>query len=106
MATTTGVLAGAAGTFGVLALTTNNKLDSEFQKFPTDEDKVEKLRGNIKVYSILADGIGAGAIVAGGVALYFLINPKMVPVDDAQEAGFRSLEVVGHPGGLGMRGRF
>jgi tetratricopeptide (TPR) repeat protein len=105
-AAATGAFAGAAATFGVLALNADSKLEDEFDQFPTDSAQIKSTRDDIKLYSILADGLGAGAIVCAGIAVYFLVNPKMVPVDESQEVGFRSIRVIGQPKGVGLAGRF
>jgi len=68
-------LGGATGVFGGLALNANHDLDQKLNSFPTQSQELDSARRKVRTMAALTDGFGAGAIVAAGAAVYFLIMP-------------------------------
>ena len=66
----TGALTAGAVTFGILAIRETNDLKSERQTFPTTAATLNHTANVATTYSILADALGAGALVVGGITLY------------------------------------
>jgi tetratricopeptide (TPR) repeat protein len=69
----TGVLAAGAITSGALALTESHDLQTERNTFPASSAALNHDSKLTLTYSILADSLGAAAIVVGGVTLYATI---------------------------------
>jgi tetratricopeptide (TPR) repeat protein len=65
----TGVLAAGAATFGILALEDSGDLKSAQGTFPTSQDTLSHYASLTTRYSILADSLGAGALIIGGITL-------------------------------------
>ena len=73
-AVATGVFTGAAVTFGVVSLNRNQKLDDEFNKYPTDPKAIDDARSSLKTSALLTD-VFTGAAVVGAVAtVYFALT--------------------------------
>jgi hypothetical protein len=70
----TGALAAGAATFGVLALRESNRLNTERQAFPTAGTELARAARVTTTYSILADGLAAGALVVGSITLYSTLS--------------------------------
>lgn len=75
---TTITLGGASTIFGILTTKTDERLDTELDRFPADEDAIAKERKDLRMNAALADGFGVGAIVAGAVTTYFFISPSEI----------------------------
>ncbi|HZU83595.1 MAG TPA: PEGA domain-containing protein [Polyangiaceae bacterium] len=71
---TTGILAGGAATFGVLALDASRDLQRARSAFPATSSTLNHDSTLITTYSILADSLAATAVVVGGVALYWTLS--------------------------------
>jgi tetratricopeptide (TPR) repeat protein len=65
----TGVLAAGAATFGILALKDSSDLKTARGTFPASQDTLSHYASLTTRYSILADSLGAGALVIGGITL-------------------------------------
>jgi hypothetical protein len=61
--------------FGALALNANHDLDQALDHYPTTSEDLNSKRSKLRTMAGLTDGFGAGAIVAAGAAVYFLIVP-------------------------------
>lgn len=79
----TGVLTGAAVTFGVLALGANNELDRQLADDTAPRGVVEGTRERVRTYAILTDAFGIAAAAALGVSAYaFFSAPSDEPADE------------------------
>jgi hypothetical protein len=65
----TGMLAAGATGAGVLALKESNGLQSARNTFPVSAATLQADADRTRTYSILADSLGAGAVVVGGITL-------------------------------------
>jgi tetratricopeptide (TPR) repeat protein len=73
-AVVTGGLAIATGVFGLLALRAKSDFEKELDQIPNTKDSVDSARTKMKTYAYVTDGLGAGALIAGGVTLYLLLT--------------------------------
>lgn len=74
-ATGTALLGGGAAVFGVLALNRQSQLDEALAQYPADPGRVDSLQSEGETFAAVADGLTVGAVVAAGVAIYFLLDP-------------------------------
>lgn len=95
--TTTGVLAAAALTAGVLAYRASDDLDAARARFPVSRDELDDKASRVRTFSIAGDALGAAAVIAGGVALYLTLSRR----GDARE-----VRVGVAPRGLQLSGTF
>jgi tetratricopeptide (TPR) repeat protein len=65
----TGLLAGGAVAFGVLALKESSTLESARGSYPVSSETLNHDASLTTAYSITADALAAGALVAGGITL-------------------------------------
>lgn len=72
--TATGLLAAGAGVTGFLTLRENAELDSMRKRVGTTERDRQDQQSTVDAFAALTDGLIAGAIVAGGVALYLTLK--------------------------------
>lgn len=70
----TGALAVGSGAFGFFALRSSSDLDDLKQQRDADPDKLNSDSKRTKAYSYIADGLAAGAVIAGAVSLYLTIK--------------------------------
>jgi tetratricopeptide (TPR) repeat protein len=96
------LLGGVAGTFGYLAHDADQSLSTEFNRLPANPDRIDTLSDRVRVYSWVADGATAGAVVAAAIAVYFLIDPPMQSV--GEDHG--SLRVIPVADGAGVEVAF
>lgn len=81
--TATGVLTGAAATFGVLALGASDELDRQLADDTAPRGVVEGTRERVRTYSILTDAFGVAAATALGVSAYlFFSGPSAEPAGE------------------------
>ncbi len=76
--TATGVLAAGAVATGVFGISKVNEYEDEKDLPQTDRKKLQDLSSQADTLLLVADIAGAAAVVAGGVSLYFTLNPKKV----------------------------
>jgi tetratricopeptide (TPR) repeat protein len=76
--TATGVLAAGAVATGVFGISKVNEYEDEKDLPQTDKEKLQDLSSEADTLLLAADIAGAAALVAGGVSLYFTLNPKKV----------------------------
>jgi hypothetical protein len=70
----TGSFAVVAATFGWLALKESNDLKTERSSYPTSAPALDHA-GNLTMrYSVLADSLGAAALIVGGITLYSTLS--------------------------------
>ena len=67
---TTGLLAGAAITFGVLARQESSQLKDERRVFGATSDMLNHRADRVRTYAVVADSLTAAALVLGGLTLY------------------------------------
>jgi len=76
-AVATGLFAGTAVTFGILAEQRDQKLDDRLNQFPTDEQAVADARSSLKRDAALTDVFMGASLVAGLATVYFgLTSPS------------------------------
>ena len=81
--TATGVLTGAAVTFGVLALGANNELDRQLADDTAPRGVVEGTRERVRTYALLTDAFGIAAATALGMSAYFFLSaPSAEPAEE------------------------
>jgi len=71
---TTAALAVGAGIFGYLSLNMSNKLEENRGKTNADPNTLNRESDVTRGYAITADVLALGAIVAGGLSLYYTIK--------------------------------
>jgi hypothetical protein len=76
--TATGVLAAGAVATGVLGIAKVNEYEDEKDLPQTSKTKLQDLSSEADTLLLAADIAGAAALVAGGISLYFTLNPKKV----------------------------
>jgi len=75
--TVTGVLAAGGIVSGILALQAKHDSDDKLATVPGNATDIHNAHVSTQLFSALADGLGAAAIIAGGVSLYFTLkSPK------------------------------
>jgi len=89
--TATGVLTGAAVTFGVLALGADNELDRQLADDMAPRGVVEGTRERVRTYALLTDAFGVAAATALGVSAYFFFS---TPSDEPAAEDSRLRAVV------------
>jgi tetratricopeptide (TPR) repeat protein len=94
---TTGLLAGGAITFGVLARNESQDLKTARRAFPANQNTLNDLSVRTKNLSIAADSLAAGAVVIGAITLVSTLTAQ----GDSQS----SVLVLG-PGSIGLLGHF
>ena len=72
----TGLLAGGAVTFGLLARGESNDLRAARGMYPAVGATIQQLADRTNRLSIVADALGAGALVAGGLTLYSTLSAR------------------------------
>jgi hypothetical protein len=70
----TGILAGGAVAFGVLALNASSELRDARTEFPTTSERLDQLSSRTRTLSIAADSFAAAALLVGGITLYATID--------------------------------
>lgn len=109
----TGVFAVAAGTTGFFALQAKSDQDDRLNDPNTTSDQLADGRSQMRTLSIVADGLTVAAVAAGGLALYWTLNPpgkdddakgkERAPAPKAQRP---KVNVGLGPGGFGLSGAF
>lgn len=91
----TGVLAGGAVAFGLLARSESNDLQQVRGQFPTTSDALEHLANRTRTLSIVADSLTAAALVVGGITLYSTVNAHAQASSAQLTVGFGMLRLDG-----------
>jgi tetratricopeptide (TPR) repeat protein len=85
---TTGVLAGGAVTFGLLARHNNEQLDKELARFPGDGERIDSARSKVKLFAGLSDGAAGASLVAAAITLYAALSSSGAETPPKQAARF------------------
>ncbi len=93
----TGLLAGGAITFGVLARSESQDLVTARKQFPADPKTLNDRANRTRSLSIVADSLAAGAVVIGAITLFVTIGAH---------GESRSGQVVLGPGSAGFHMQF
>lgn len=80
---TTGALAGASVTFGVLTRRANATLEDHLSRLPVQRASIEAGRTRVRTFALLTDGFGAAAAAALGLSTYFFFSTQ-TPSDEPQ----------------------
>jgi hypothetical protein len=99
----TGAFAVGAGVFALLARDAKSDFDHELEKFPTTKERIDDTRSRMKTYAAITDGLGAAAIVSGGVTLLLALSGSS-PTASAQQG--TTIRVSPRVGGLTVSGAF
>lgn len=92
----TGVLAGGAVSFGLLARDESKDLEQLRGQFPASANALDHLANRTKTYSIIADSLAAAALVVGGITLYSTVTANSQASSSAQlSVGFGTLRLDG-----------
>lgn len=91
----TGVLAGGAVTFGLLARSESNDLQQVRRQFPATAGEIDHLANRTRTFSIIADSLTAAALVVGGITLYSTVNASTGASAAQLTVGFGTLRVDG-----------
>jgi tetratricopeptide (TPR) repeat protein len=91
----TGILAGGAVTFGLLARSESNDLQQVRQQFPTTADAIDHVANRTKTFSIIADSLTAAALVVGGITLYSTVTANPQSSSAQLTVGFGTLRLDG-----------
>jgi hypothetical protein len=103
----TAVLGGAAATFAVLAKGADSDLGTQLDRYPADQDRIRRDRSREKTFALLADGFGAGALLALGLSAYAALATGASPQEQAPPArAHLYLPIVPTGSGLQMTGHF
>jgi hypothetical protein len=70
----TGALTAGGVTFGIMAIGKAGDLKTQRDTYPTTADALDHTANLATTYSILADALGAGALVVGGITLYSTLS--------------------------------
>lgn len=91
----TGILAGGAVTFGLLARSESNDLQQVRDQFPTTTNTLDHFANRTKTFSIIADSLAAAALVVGGITLYSTVNANSQASSAQVTVGFGTLRLDG-----------
>jgi tetratricopeptide (TPR) repeat protein len=91
----TGVLAGGAVTFGLLARNESNDLQQVRRQFPATTDALDHAASRTKTFSIIADSLTAAALVVGGITLYSTVTTNSQDRSAQLTVGFGTLRLDG-----------
>ena len=91
----TGILAGGAVTFGLLARSESNDLQQVRRQFPTTADALDHLANRTRTFSIIADSLTAAALVVGGITLYSTMTANTQASSAQLTVGFGTLRLDG-----------
>jgi tetratricopeptide (TPR) repeat protein len=92
---TTGILAGGALAFGLLARSESNDLQQVRHQFPTTADALDHLASRTRAFSIIADSLAAAALVVGGITLYSTVTANTQASSAQVTVGFGTLRLDG-----------
>ena len=82
----TTLLAGATGTFAVLASRENSELDRELRQYQENTARLDDTRARLRTYAALTDGFGAATIVGLGATLFFALGGSRDEASPAERA--------------------
>jgi tetratricopeptide (TPR) repeat protein len=87
---TTGALAGAGVTFGVLTRRANATLEDHLSRIPVQRASVEAGRTRVRTFALLTDGFGAAAAAALGLSTYFFFSTQTPSDEPRTNNGLRA----------------
>jgi len=99
------LLGGAAAVFGALTTGKNDDLDRELNRLPARANDVDEARTTLKTFAAITDGFAAATIVAGGVAVYFLVDPPEYKEREASPLS-AAPKLAPSPSGMTLSGTF
>jgi len=106
-AVATGLFAGGAVTFGVLAEKRNQTLDDRLNQFPADKQGISDARGSLKTQAALADVFTGAALLAGVATVYFaLTSPESSEAPKQKVSSPRGVKLTTTGSALILSGRF
>lgn len=96
-------LGGAAATFGVLTGNARDLLDDALLDIPGNADQIDSARSKLRTRAALTDGFGLATLIAGGAAIYFILNP---PEEGADHPAQGQTQLSFGPGRVRLDGTF
>jgi tetratricopeptide (TPR) repeat protein len=96
----TAVVGAVAGGMALAARQAKKAFDAELNTFPSTRERLDRTRSRMVVLAAVTDGLTAGALVAGGITLYFAVSGRQ------PRASSMALRLGVSPGGLTVDGRF
>jgi hypothetical protein len=102
--TITAVLTGGAVATGILALQAKHDSDTKLGTIPGNAADISNAHRNTQIFAGLTDGLGAAAIIAGGLSLVFTLSSGKSEPSKGGTAG--GIEVGVAPDRLILRGEF
>ena len=91
----TGILAGAAVTFGLLAWRESSDLRQARAVCPTTAERISHLADRTRTLSVVADSFTAAALVVGGITLYSTVTADTATKSAQLTVGFGTLRLDG-----------
>lgn len=83
----TGVLAVGAGVFAVMAYSASSDLEDLRNKYPVTQKELTDKADEQKSASLIADGLAAATLVAGGISLYLTLTRDKSETDKPSKLG-------------------
>ncbi len=99
------LMGGATAVFGTLTTGKNDDLDRELNRSPARANDVDEARSTLKTFAVITDGFAAATIVAGGVAVYFLVDPPEYKEREASPLS-AAPKLAPSPSGMTLSGTF
>ena len=100
--TASGLCAAGAAVFGVMAYRSSKDLEELRESYPVTREALDSKQRTTRTLSAVADGFLAGAVVSGGLSLYFSIASGS-KVDEPTSRGSVGLS---WPSGVNLSGQF
>ncbi|HMJ10417.1 MAG TPA: PEGA domain-containing protein [Polyangiaceae bacterium] len=91
----TGLFAGGAVTFGVLARSSDEELDRKLDEYPANKNGIDDTRSELKRNALLTDAFAGAAIVGAGFTVYFAFNAPEKPAAEKDSARARPAPRLG-----------
>lgn len=93
----TALFTGGAVTFAVLTNKASKDLDDELNRIPANQSSTDDARSRLRRDALLTDGLTAGAVLSGGLFLYFALSGS------GSSARTEAATLRVHPYGRGLR---
>jgi tetratricopeptide (TPR) repeat protein len=108
---TAGVLVVGTGVLALMARDAKSDFDTELTRAPNTKTSVEDARTRMVRYAALTDAVGAAALMATGVTIYFALTekPTVAPASNGRDSARRSaprVSLTASPNGVGIAGKF
>jgi hypothetical protein len=82
-------LAAATGVFALLTRNAHDEFDRQLMRVPNDRRTIDDARSRMSRYAVIADVVGAAAVVATGVSIYMAVSDPGPQEPRLATAGWR-----------------